>query len=302
MSTSPESNLGKETTPIEEGKRWAVMLLFTAMAVFTVFIPMKTLISSRSDYYSHIVLVPFVTAYFIFMERKRVAKIADYCLKEGASLMVIGILLYAIGLWQREWLGINDFASTVTAGSIAVVWGGFLLIFGRQAFTVARFSLLFLLFAVPIPLRLLEALIHVLQVGSTEVVQWLFDITGTVYFREGFVYQLPGINIEVAKECSGIRSTLALIISCVLAGHLFLASTRRQLVLLVAVLPITVFKNAIRIITLSLLSIHVDPRFITDGWLHHSGGIVFYIPALGLLGLVLVWLRRGERRAETGNE
>lgn len=300
MSRLVQSNLEKETS--FEGKRWAVMLLFTVIAMSAIFVPLKTLISSRSDYYSHIILVPFMAAYLMLVKRKEIVKIADYSVKQGACVVVVGMLLYALGLWQRKWLGINDFASMITAGSIVVVWGGFLLVFGRQAFTVARFSLLLLLFAVPIPLRLLEALIHILQVGSTEVVQWLFDVTGTVYYREGFVYQLPGMNIEVAKECSGIRSTIALIISCVLAGHLFLASTRRQVVLLITVLPITIFKNAIRILTLSLLSIHVDPKFITDGWLHHSGGIVFYMPALGLLGLVLTWLRKRERRAERGNE
>jgi exosortase len=301
MSASVQPKLEKETS-FEKGKRWAVMLLFTAIAVLTVFAPIKTLINSRHDYYSHIVLVPLITAYFIFIRRKRIAAIAGYALKEGACVVVIGMLLYGVGLWHREWLGTNDFASLAAAGAVVVMWGAFLLVFGRQAFTVARFPLFFLLFAVPIPLRLLEALIHILQIGSVEVVQWLFDISGTVYYREGFVYQLPGINIEVAKECSGIRSTIALIISCVLAGRLFLTSTRRQVVLLITVLPITILKNAVRILTLSLLSIHVDPKFITDGWLHHSGGIVFYIPALGLLGLVLTWLRRGERRAERGSE
>ena len=76
--------------------------------------------------------------------------------------------------------------------------------------------------------------------------QRLFDLTGTTYFRDGFTYQLANINIEVAKECSGIRSTLALIISCVVAGHLFLKSGWRQLILLIAILPITIFKNAVQ--------------------------------------------------------
>jgi len=254
--------------------------------------------AGRSDYYSHILLIPFVTGYFLFVERMRIPRDTGYSWKHGAPLIAAGLLAYVFALWQKGWLGVNDFASLTTASSIVVLWGGFVLIYGPKAFRASRFPLLFLLFAIPVPLFLLDRFIYVLQVGSTEVTQWLFDLTGTTYFRDGFVYQLAGINIEVAKECSGIRSTLALIISCVVAGHLFLKSGWRQLVLIVAILPITIFKNAVRILTLSLLAIYVDTRFITGSWLHHSGGIVFYIPSLGLLGVVLWRLSRGKKERE----
>jgi exosortase len=196
-----------------------------------------------------------------------------------------------VAIWQREWLGANDFASLTTAGALLFLWGGFLVTLGARAFRAARFPLLFLVFSIPIPLFLLDRFIHILQVGSTEVTQWLFDLTGTSYFRSGFAYQLAGINIEVARECSGIRSSIALIITAVLAGHLFMNSAWRTFVLLIAMLPITVLKNGIRILTLSLLAVHVDTKFITDSFLHHSGGFLFYLPALGFMGLTIWGLR-----------
>jgi exosortase/archaeosortase family protein len=63
------------------------------------------------------------------------------------------------------------------------------------------------------------------------------------------------------------------------------------------VIPVTILKNAIRIVSLSLLSIHVDPGFM-EGWLHRSGGIVFLVIAMGLLLPVLTLLSHLER--ETG--
>lgn len=276
--------------------RPALTAALVAAATLLAYAPLKDLIfGGRSDYYSHIVLIPFMTAYLLFVERKKIAGAAGYGFRLGAPLAVLGLLAYGVALWQKGPLGANDFASLATAASVVFFWGGFVLIYGRESLRWARFPLLFLLFAVPVPEFLLDWFIHVLQVGSTEVTQWLFDLTGTTYFREGFAYQLPGITIEVARECSGIRSTLALIISTVLAGHLFLKSNPRKCILLAAILPITIFKNGVRILTLSLLAIHVDMRFLTESWLHHSGGIVFYIPALGLLGLILGWLRRGEK-------
>src|SRR5207244_11592806 len=107
-------------------------------------------------------------------------------------------------------------------------------------------------------------------------------------------FALPGVTIEVAKECSGIRSSLALLVTSLLAGHLFLRSGWRKSVLVLAILPLLVVKNGIRIVTLSLLSIYVDPGFLT-GSLHHEGGIIFFLLALILLAPVLWFLQRLKR-------
>jgi exosortase/archaeosortase family protein len=102
------------------------------------------------------------------------------------------------------------------------------------------------------------------------------------------------MSIEVAKECSGIRSSLGLFITSILGCHLFLRTRWKKFILLLSVFPITVLKNGIRIVTLSSLAIYVDEKFITQSFLHRSGGFIFYIPALFLLGLILWWLRKSE--------
>jgi exosortase/archaeosortase family protein len=76
-------------------------------------------------------------------------------------------------------------------------------------------------------------------------------------------------------------------------GHLFLSSWRRKFVLSLWVLPITIVKNAIRIVTLTLLGVYVDPR-ILESTLHSRGGIPFFVMALSLLGVVL-WFWGGRR-------
>jgi len=65
--------------------------------------------------------------------------------------------------------------------------------------------------------------------------------------------------------------------------------------LALSVVPIAVFKNAVRIVTLSVLSIYVNPSFLT-GNLHHRGGIVFFLLALGLIFGLTELLRRLEAR------
>jgi len=112
-------------------------------------------------------------------------------------------------------------------------------------------------------------------------------------FRSGFTFSLPGFTIEIAEECSGIRSSLALLITSLLAAHLCLRSVWAKTVLILATLPLLIVKNGIRIVTLSLLSMYVDPGFLT-GRLHHQGGVVFFLLALVLLASLLWLLQKPE--------
>jgi exosortase len=173
--------------------------------------------------------------------------------------------------------------------------GYFLGFFGTTAFRVGIFPLLFLFFVIPIPTILMDKFIYVLQVGSTWTTAMILSILGTPYHREGFVFQLQTVAIEVARQCSGIRSTMAMVITGFLAAHLFLRGNGKKLILLLTILPITVFKNGIRIVVLTLLAVHIDARFLTDSFLHRSGGFLFYIPGLFVFGGILFLLRKMEK-------
>jgi len=61
---------------------------------------------------------------------------------------------------------------------------------------------------------------------------------------------------------------------------------------------VMILKNAIRIVTLTLLASYVDPGFLY-GNLHREGGVVFFLLGLALMAPVLWWLERGERKQVT---
>src|SRR5262249_55035585 len=112
---------------------------------------------------------------------------------------------------------------------------------------------------------------------------------------DGFFFTLPGLAIEVAEECSGIRSSLALLITGILAGNMLLRAPWTRTALLVAIVPIAIVKNAVRIVVLSLLSIYVDMGFI-PGRLHQFGGIPLFFGTLLVVGGVVWLLQRLEAR------
>ena len=112
-------------------------------------------------------------------------------------------------------------------------------------------------------------------------------------FRDGLYFALPGLNIEVARECSSIRSSMALLITSVLVNHLLLRRWWSKAVVLLLVFPLAVFKNGVRIVTLSLLTIYVDAGFMRGG-LHTKGGAVFFGLACVILLLICLGLRKLE--------
>jgi exosortase/archaeosortase family protein len=109
------------------------------------------------------------------------------------------------------------------------------------------------------------------------------------------VLLIPGISIEVAKECSSIRSSFILFLSGLAIAHLLLQSTFRKTVLMISVIVIAIAKNGLRIFSLAFLGSRVDPG-IVNGPLHQNGGILFFsLALLATLALALI-LHRGEHK------
>jgi len=262
--------------------------------------PLTTLLqfSFRHQHYSHIVLVPLVSGALLILERRRIFSRVKTDWLAGPGLLAAGALLYALRQRQPASMSVNDQLSLTVVSFLLIVLGGFVLCYGLHAARAASFPLLFLFLMVPIPDFLLHRTITWLQAGSAEVSHVLFQLAGVPVLRTGFTFSMPGATIEVAEECSGIRSSLALLVTSLLIGHLTLRSIWAKAALILATLPVLIIKNGIRIATLSILAIYVDPRFL-DGNLHHRGGIVFFIFALAFLALFLWFLKKSESRLRT---
>jgi exosortase len=245
------------------------------------------------DQYTHTLLIPFISLILVFLNRKRIFRLLRYDYAWGGTLMSAGI---AVNLLLRRLptiLGTGNRLSLEIAALVLTGIGAFIGCYGRKAFQYARFPLLFLLCMVPLSDALLNIPVTIVRNGSSDVAFGVFSLLREPVFREGYVFTLSGVSIEVAQECSGVHSTLALIIVSLLSGHLFLSSMWKKIVLVAFALPIVCLTNGVRIGGLTMLAIHVDPAFLT-GSLHHRGGIIFFSLALLLLfGLVFLLQKVG---------
>ena len=153
-----------------------------------------------------------------------------------------------------------------------------------------------MVFMVPFPSFIRDAIIGFLQRSSADGVELLFSTLGIPVVREGFIFTLSNFTIFVAEECSGIRSFLALIITSLVAGYWFLTSWWARVWLVTVVAPLAIIKNAFRIVGLTLLANYVDPTYLTDSALHRTGGIPLFLLSLVVLVGVVWLLRRWECR------
>ena len=288
------------------GARDAGFLLLAALAAVWLWQPLSTVIilsfkHGEYEHYSHIILIPLVTAALIYLRREVVFARVEYAPTWGGALVALGVMLS----WVARTGPIADpdraFVSVAMLALVVLCAGAFLLCYGVGALKAATFPVALLLFMIPLPPFLLEHVIVLLQKGSAEMTYVIFNLLGVPVYREGFFFALPGLAIEVAEECSGIRSSLALLITGFLAGNMLLRTPWTRTALLAAIVPIAIVKNAIRIVVLSLLSIYVDMGFIT-GKLHQVGGIPLFFGTLLVVGGVVWILQRLEARGNRGTD
>jgi exosortase len=256
--------------------------------------------SLQDESSSHIILIPLIAFFLLYIERQSIFSITRGSIATGVGVALGGVILHWLA-GRSPFPQDGNWPLSLETLSLVLVWiGGFVFFYGFAAFRAAMFPLLFLLLMVPLPDVILDRIIHALQEGSTQGAYLIFQAVGTPVSRNGFLLSLPGVTIEVAKECSSIRSSIALLITCLLAAHMYLRSAWKIAVLLILGLLLSVVKNAIRIATLTLLSIYVDPSFLT-GRLHREGGFVFFLLALVLLWPAFLCLERSEKPRRSVN-
>jgi exosortase len=293
-NASSEWNEPLPLTSFVAQRRWLVFCLWVAFLSLLYWGPFLGIFSlaTHDDTYSYLLLIPFIFAWLLFIERKQAPEEIQFSLWPSAAFLALGALFALLGIRCIS-CSQTTILSIYSLSFVLLLIGGFVLIFGKRKAWASFFPLSFLIFVIPIPNFLLGGIIYWLQSGSAAVASFLFDLSGAPVLREGFFFRLPKISIEVAQECSGIRSSLALLILALLVAHFTFRSFWRKLVFVIAGLCMMLIKNGIRIASLTLLANYVDPNFLY-GRLHHQGGVVFFLVGLILLLPVYWFLRKSE--------
>ena len=277
--------------------RWYCAFVAALALLFSWPLGRLAVYSAGTDLHSHVLLIPFISAYLLHARRQRLpapgraAPLAAMALGGVASLA-----LAARVAWGGS-LSVNDTLALAALAFIALLAAGGFAFLGSAWMAAAAFPFGFLLFMIPMPDAAVHALEQASASASAEAAALYFWIAGTPLVRRGTVFELPGIVLQVAEECSGIRSSWVLFITSTLASQMFLRSPWKRAALVAFVIPLGILRNGFRVFVIGILCVHVGPHMV-DSPVHRQGGPVFFALSLVPLFALLWWLKRREAAQE----
>ncbi len=286
----------------EPGKGSAPMRNFVLAAIALALcfaVPIYHLITfaAHNELYSYILLMPLVSWYLIRLKRPGALPYSKPFFGAGVALGVAGAAVLAgyfvfgrsaLKLEMEDYLAINMLAFFL------FLLGAAFIFLGRETLRACAFPLGILVFIVPMPVVMRQAVEIFLQNGSALVADGMFQLSGMSFVRDGLVFRLPGVSLQVATECSGIHSSWILLLTSLLAGNLFLRSPWKRGLLALVVIPLSLLRNGFRVFTIGQLCVHIGPQMI-DSFIHRKGGPIFFVLSLIPFFFLLAYLHRSER-------
>jgi exosortase D (VPLPA-CTERM-specific) len=236
----------------------------------------------ENEDFNYCYLVPFIVLYLIWEKRESLANAPSVPSWAGLVPIVLGIGLY----WLGE-LG-GEFYTLYFASWMLLV--GFLWVhIGWDKLKIIWFPVVFILAMFPPPNLINFPLSLKLRLISSQLGVAFLHLVGMSAYREGNIIDLGFTQLQVVDACSGLRYLYPLIIMGILLAYFFRASMWKRLLLVLSVLPLTIFMNSLRIAATGILY-----RFMgasaAEGFFHGFSGWFVFMFALAFLLLEMYLL------------
>jgi exosortase len=227
--------------------------------------------------FSHGFFVPLFSAFVVWQDRERLERLAPRPSWFGLAWIAAGLVVLILGQLGAE-LFLARFSLLLLLAGIIILF------FGWSFFRELLFPWAFLLLMIPIPAIVFNQITFPLQLLASKVAAAALPLFYVPVLREGNVINLPGIALEVAEACSGIRSLMSLVTLAIIYGYLMEKRLWVRCVLALASIPIAVIANSVRIIGTGLLVQYWNAEK-AEGYFHASWGFITFVVSLLMLYL-----------------
>lgn len=237
----------------------------------------------QSDEFGHAPLILALVGWLFWQARDRLRQAVD-APKSGLGwlLLALGLTLYALG--RTAGLASVEFTSQIFVAAAVL-----LLLKGPHALRAAWFAVFYLVFMVPLPGPLVDALTEPLKHWISIIVVEILHAVGYPIGRSGVMLTVGPYELLVADACSGLNSMFSLAALGALFIHIMGRKSRLHTALLIlSIVPIAFAANIVRVITLVLVTFHFGDA-AGQGFLHGAAGIVLMLVAL-LAFFALDWV------------
>lgn len=239
---------------------------------------------AQNSFYGHGFLVPFVSLFIVWRNRKKLDGLNFSPHPLGWFFFIGGIFAHIISAFWQVY-----FSSGFSM--LFVVIGLVLLFLGTRFLKLLIFPILFLAFMIPLPMVALADITFGLKVLASICASFLVRIFGVMATREGSVIITKHSYLIVDDSCSGVKSLIAMIGLAVLMAYLCPVSKVRQIILSLSSIPIAFVTNTIRITLLILISEYFGARFAV-GLFHDFVGVMIFVLAFLCLTAVKKMLEK----------
>ncbi|MGU5767040.1 exosortase B [Aeromonas allosaccharophila] len=252
-------------------RNWVLLLGLLSLAIPTISELATTLWNKTDQEHGPIVLA--LVAWIFWRELPAFLPLPNKPVKWGWLLIIPALLAYVLGRSQEIWL--------LEVGAFIPLLAGITLLHkGWAGLKAMRAPLLFLLFVIPLPGFLVDALTNGLKQNISLIAENLLYGLGYPVARSGVTLTVGQYQLLVADACSGINSLFSLFA----LGFVYLylqayASKVRNLLLLLAIAPVAILANIIRVMVLVLVTYYFGDE-AGQGFVHGAAGILVFIIAL----------------------
>jgi len=194
----------------------------------------------------------------------------------GWVIFIFGLVLYIIGRSQ-------DILIFEIGSAIWLLAAFILLMRGSAALKTQWFPLFFMLFMIPLPGGIVDALTMPMKMAVSYVAENILFWAGYPIARTGVILQIGQYKLLVADACAGLHTLFTL----EALGLLYLNIIRhdalfRNVTLAILIVPISFTANVIRVMVLTLITYHFGDE-AGQGFLHGFAGMVLFLSALLLI-------------------
>jgi exosortase len=258
---------------------WTVPGLLVAMVYWPVLLSLVRQWHEDANY-SHGFLIPVLSAYFLWERRQRLTAVPLSPTWWGFPVLLMGAVMLIFGQ-----VGAELFLQRVSL--LVVIAGVVLMVAGREVIRVCRFPIAFLVFMIPLPIIVLNAVAFPLQLFAAQTATASLVALDIPVLREGNIISLASTTLEVAEACSGIRSLMALIALGTVYAYFAERTMWKRWVIIMAAVPVAIAANAFRVAGTGVLA-HYFGDDAAQGFYHDfSGWLVFVVAFVLLLGIGL---------------
>ncbi|MCY1671445.1 exosortase A [Novosphingobium sp. SL115] len=188
-----------------------------------------------SSTYNHVLLIPFILGWLVWLRGREVVKITPQGWWPGLVLFGGAGFLWLLG----------DFAGIALATQLGVVLmaqASVLTLLGPRASAALLFPLAYMLFLVPAG----DELVPMLQTITAAITMVLLDWSQVPAHIEGVFITTPGGYFEVAEACSGVKFLIAMIAYGALVANVCFRAWPRRIAFMALCIAAPILANGVR--------------------------------------------------------